>query len=366
MGETISVIFTPIIGAPGQYHGTLVYTNSFGQQVYVGGTRSTWSTIPSATALQAAQSEASAQFGIGSDPLGTLITVSGTVSASANASAPTARWFDSGNPSYTLFSGPDLSDKWASITGAMTQIGNLGLPYGALYQNSNSAWCTAAFDAGASWQTIYNAQVTAGVNAPGCGVFVSTPSRPTIFVPIPSSPSGSGGTISAIPNITVAASTSGAGAVVTATIPDAQSAGNIKTVVITASQPSLLERIWGPIDDIANGDFSSAAEELEALASSIFSSASAAEPTGGGATTSISVTSAPASGGTPATIGATIDSTTPSVTIGGSNVSIITPSQGSPFAVVATTGAGAPSSNVFLVIRICRRHKFIPMSQMQV
>jgi len=191
MGETISVIFTPIQGPPGQYHGTLVYTDSSGQQFYAGATRSTWSAP--ATASDALLAEASVKTGIGSDPLGTLISLTGTYTPSLNDSGPTKNWFDLENPSYTLFSGQNLSSKWSTITGTMTQIGNLGLPYAPLDQNSNSAWCTAAFDAGASWQAIYNARVAAGVNAPGCGVFIGTPSNPTIFIPISSLPPGDGG-----------------------------------------------------------------------------------------------------------------------------------------------------------------------------
>jgi hypothetical protein len=205
MDETISVFFTPIQGAPGQYHGTLVYTDSSGQRFYAGATRSTWST--QATASDALLAEASVNTGIGSNPLGTLISLTGKYTPSLNDSGPTKNWFDPGNPSYTLFSGQNLSSKWSTITGTITQIGNLGLPYAPLDQNSNSAWCTAAFDAGASWQTIYNARVAAGVNAPGCGVFISTPSRQTILIPISSLPPGDGGdstTLAILPAATTA------------------------------------------------------------------------------------------------------------------------------------------------------------------
>jgi len=154
--ENISVVFTPIIGE--MAHGTLVYTNSSGEQFYAGATRSSWATPT--TAANALQAEVSQIGGIGSDPLGTLIAFSGVVTPDLNASGPTKNWFNSTNASATLLSGSDLSSQWGVISNTMGEINNLNLQYAPITQNSNSSWCTAALNAGVSYSDLSAAQTS--------------------------------------------------------------------------------------------------------------------------------------------------------------------------------------------------------------
>jgi hypothetical protein len=317
MDETISVVFTPIQGFPGQYHGTLVYTNSSGQQFYAGATRSTWSTP--ATIPGALQAEIAEITGIGSDPLGTLITVGGSLTSSLNDSGPTQNWFSPGNPSYTLFSGQNLSSQWSTVTSTMNQIGNLGLPYAPLDQNSNSAWCTAAINAGASSQTLFAAQVASGANAPGCGTFISTPSNPTNsadpfsnLLTIGTNSQGNttytdsqiyNGAVDQSTVVTTNASLTGTTVAVAASTGngtlDVVGAGgssatltdsNITNVVVTAAYMTLWQKIVYDVTNFAQ----TVGSTIEDLVDSIIPSANAAELSG----TTIAVT-APSTGTAP-------------------------------------------------------------------
>ncbi|WP_410209611.1 beta strand repeat-containing protein [Aquirhabdus sp.] len=168
--ESIKVVFEPIVDILNGsiyevYHGTLLYTNSAGQQFYAAGTRSNQNMDASSPANIFAAEAGS------STPYGSLATFVGR-KGDNNQVIYGSKWFADGNPQSTLATGTDLSAQWNNISNAMSQISNDNLTYKPISQNSNSAWCTAALAGGISTSAISNAIGTYTV--PGCPNILTT------------------------------------------------------------------------------------------------------------------------------------------------------------------------------------------------
>ncbi|RYF60348.1 MAG: hypothetical protein EOO27_06195 [Comamonadaceae bacterium] len=123
--EKIEVIYAPI-GTAGieSFHGTLLYTDSKGQQFYAAGTYSNFLTLSDdikRDPINATKANISALgWGIFQGSYGTLTTYTG-IRGDANQIKWGSPWFNS-TVKTQLASGPDLSNKWAVIKDAMKQM----------------------------------------------------------------------------------------------------------------------------------------------------------------------------------------------------------------------------------------------------
>jgi predicted Zn-dependent protease len=171
--ETIKVYFEPLGSIAGDTfnHETIVYTNSSGEQFIA--TSYASNSGPSGSSVANLSEAASAVTSGSSSVYGTLITQWGP--ASGMSQADLAHWLGSPDAPYqsqTVATGADLSQQWSTITGAYFQIGEQGLTYSPMTENSNSAASTALTAAGVDLPT--GTDISGGYWSPAAGVTLPT------------------------------------------------------------------------------------------------------------------------------------------------------------------------------------------------
>ncbi len=145
--ESIKVYFVSGHSFAGKdaYHGTVVYTNSAGQQFFAAGDMGNqlMSEAQRTSAVNAFLAEKAVFLGPGhASPFGNLVTVQGSIT---NPSLATyvSKWITNAGTVDTLATGADLHNEWGFISSTMTQINDRQFQYAPATQNSGSALCTA-------------------------------------------------------------------------------------------------------------------------------------------------------------------------------------------------------------------------------